>query len=171
MHSHQADPAVKPRTQPTRQLVILPEAALRHLPVELFLQPLVPPFRLRLFLAALLAPRFDEQRLARLRVVFQLADGRHLFTALLNDMQGKGMEGSGGNIPGMQTFLDPFVHLLGCLAAKSQQQNLVGYRLARRQKPAGSRHQHRRFTATGARQHQHRLLAVDHGARLGRIER
>ncbi|SSW85937.1 Uncharacterised protein [Klebsiella pneumoniae] len=28
------------------------------------------------------------------------------------------MEGSSRDIPGMQTFLDPFVHLLGSLAAK-----------------------------------------------------
>jgi hypothetical protein len=28
----------------------------------------------------------------------------------------------------MQTFLDPFVHLLGSLAAKGQKQNLIGDR-------------------------------------------
>ena len=86
-------------------------------------------------------------------------------------MQRKGMEGSGRDIPGVQALLDTFVHLLGSLAAKGQKQNLIGYRFSGRQQPAGTRHQHRRFTATGPRQHQQRLLAVDHRARLGRIER
>ncbi len=86
-------------------------------------------------------------------------------------MQRKGMEGSGRDIPGMQALLDTFVHLLGSLAAKGQKQNLIGDRFSGRQQPASTRHQHRRFTATGPRQHQQRLLAVDHRARLGRIER
>jgi hypothetical protein len=35
-------------------------------------------------------------------------------------MQRKGMEGSGRDIPGMQTFLDPFVHLLAALRPKAR---------------------------------------------------
>lgn len=46
-------------------------------------------------------------------------------------MQRQGMEGSGGNIPGMQAFLYAFVHLLGRLTAKRQQQYLVGNSLTR----------------------------------------
>jgi hypothetical protein len=40
------------------------------------------------------------------------------------------MEGSGGNILRVQTFLDALVHLLRSFATKRQQQNLVGRRFA-----------------------------------------
>ncbi len=101
MHPHQTHPAVETRAEPARQLFILPEAAFRHLPVELLFQPLPPPFRLCFFLAALLAPRFNKQGLTRLGVVFQFTDGRDFFAALLNDVQRKGMEGSRGDILGV----------------------------------------------------------------------
>lgn len=86
-------------------------------------------------------------------------------------MQRKGMEGSGSNIPGMQTLLNAFVHLLGSLTAKSQQQNLIGNRFAGRQKPACTRHQYRRFAASCPCEHQQRLLAIDYRASLRRVER
>lgn len=85
-------------------------------------------------------------------------------------MQRKRMEGSGGDIPGMQARLNTLVHLLSRLAAKRQEQNLIGYGFSGRQQPACTRHQHRRFTASGARKHQQRLLTVHHRTRLRRIE-
>jgi hypothetical protein len=57
-------------------------------------------------------------------------------------MQREGMEGSGGNILRVQTFLDALVHLLRSLAAKRQQQNLIGRRFA------GVRSQPARATST-----------------------
>ena len=71
------------------------------------------------------------------------------FAALLNDVQGKGMEGSGGNIPGVQTLLNAFVHLLRRLATKRQQQDLIGDGLARCQQPPRPRYQYGRFAAPG----------------------
>ena len=86
VHAHQAYPPVETRAQPARQLFILPEAALRHLPAEFLFKPLTPAFRLRLFFTALLTPCLDKQRLASLSVVLQLADNRNFFAALLNDV-------------------------------------------------------------------------------------
>ena len=42
-----------------------------------------------------------RERLARLRVVFQLTDSRHFFTALLNNMQRQRMKRACGNVFGM----------------------------------------------------------------------
>lgn len=81
------------------------------------------------------------------------------------------MEGSGGNIPGVQTLLNAFVHLLRRLATKRQQQDLIGDGLARCQQPPRPRDQYGRFAAPGPREHQQRLFAVNHGASLGRIQR